>query len=226
MSDITQAIELIEAIKQDYSSPIRIGTVYSISDTTAQVTIDGINVPALVFTSCSVGDRVAMINQDSRFYILGVLGGANRAGIIYPFGGTVVPDGFLACDGSSYLRSDYPKLFGVIGTSYGSVDSSHFNVPDLRGSFALGAGEDYGVGDTGGEKTHTLTEAEMPRHKHNYSGHSFTNLDERGSGSSNLNESNGAYYPGHWFTIDYAGGSQAHNNMPPYAVVKYIISTR
>lgn len=55
-------------------------------------------------------------------------------GTMLRFGGVGTPaGGFLLCDGSSYLRTDYPALFAVIGTKYGSIDASHFNVPDNGG---------------------------------------------------------------------------------------------
>jgi microcystin-dependent protein len=40
---------------------------------------------------------------------------------------------WLKCDGTSYLRSEYPDLFNAIGSSFGSADGTHFNVPDLCG---------------------------------------------------------------------------------------------
>jgi microcystin-dependent protein len=48
------------------------------------------------------------------------------------FAGSAVPPGYLYCDGASYLRADYPGLFAVIGTAFGAVDATHFNVPDYR----------------------------------------------------------------------------------------------
>lgn len=42
------------------------------------------------------------------------------------------------CDGSSVLRASYSGLFTAIGTAWGSVDGTHFNVPDLRGVFLRG----------------------------------------------------------------------------------------
>jgi len=59
-------------------------------------------------------------------------------GSILPFAGSSSPSGFLFCDGSSYLRATYPTLFSVIGTTWGSLDGTHFNVPDLRGQFLRG----------------------------------------------------------------------------------------
>ena len=59
-------------------------------------------------------------------------------GQVVPFAMSTAPEGWLLCDGASYLRADYDELFAVIGTSYGSVDATHFNVPDLRGIFVRG----------------------------------------------------------------------------------------
>lgn len=60
------------------------------------------------------------------------------AGEIKHYTGSSLPDGFLWCDGSSLLRASYPKLFSVIGTSFGSKDSLSFNLPDFRGQFLRG----------------------------------------------------------------------------------------
>ena len=56
------------------------------------------------------------------------------------------PDGWLLCDGSTYLISNYSGLFSVIQhafDSYGEEDLS-FNVPDYRGAFLRGAGTNGG----------------------------------------------------------------------------------
>lgn len=45
------------------------------------------------------------------------------------------PDGWLEEDGSSLVRATYANLFAVIGTMYGTADSTHFNLPDARGRF-------------------------------------------------------------------------------------------
>jgi hypothetical protein len=60
------------------------------------------------------------------------------SGSIISYGGTSSPSGFLICDGTSYLRSNYPTLFAIIGTAFGAADSTHFNVPDFRGQFLRG----------------------------------------------------------------------------------------
>jgi microcystin-dependent protein len=58
------------------------------------------------------------------------------------------PFGCLTCDGSSQLRSAFPLLFAKIGTSCGTADSLHFNLPDHRGMFLRGA-DPTNVNDTG-----------------------------------------------------------------------------
>ena len=52
-------------------------------------------------------------------------------GSIHIYGGAGVPEGYLECDGASLLRSAYPALFAVIGTTFGNVDGTHFNLPIL-----------------------------------------------------------------------------------------------
>ncbi|MDD5089959.1 MAG: phage tail protein [Candidatus Wallbacteria bacterium] len=66
-------------------------------------------------------------------------------GTILPYGGTTAPNGYLLCNGASFLRTAYSDLFTAIGTAYGAVDGTHFNVPDLRGRFIRGT--DNGAGN-------------------------------------------------------------------------------
>jgi len=77
-------------------------------------------------------------------------------GVLLPWSGRYedIPVNWLPCDGASLLRSEYPELFNVIGTKFGTADGEHFNVPDLRGLFLRGhdnsAGND---GDSGSRTT-------------------------------------------------------------------------
>jgi microcystin-dependent protein len=61
-------------------------------------------------------------------------------GTVQQFGGATAPSGWLFCNGASLLRTDYAELFTAVGTTYGSADGTHFNVPDCRGVFVKGAG--------------------------------------------------------------------------------------
>lgn len=68
--------------------------------------------------------------------------GVPKGGVIMWSGAIVdIPAGWALCDGNN-------------GT------------PNLRDRFIVGAGSEYAVGATGGEKMHTLIESEMPSHSH------------------------------------------------------------
>jgi microcystin-dependent protein len=97
-------------------------------------------------------------------------------GNIIAFTGLSVPSGYLVCDGSAVGREEYPELFAVIGTTYGSGDGlTTFNIPNLSGKVALGVSQNYIAGSTGGEETHILLDTETPSHLHNIPQHTHAN---------------------------------------------------
>lgn len=60
-------------------------------------------------------------------------------GSIFPFAGTIIPLGYLLCDGALVSRVEYPTLYQTLGTTYGaSAGGEYFRLPDLRGRFPLG----------------------------------------------------------------------------------------
>lgn len=72
--------------------------------------------------------------------------GPTPAGGMIMWPGSVVPSGWLECDGSSLLRAGtYANIFAAIGTAWGSVDGTHFNLPDMRG--VVPRGWNHGAGD-------------------------------------------------------------------------------
>lgn len=145
-------------------------------------------------------------------------------GAMLPFGGSTAPQGWLLCDGRAVSRDDYAALYNAIGESWGAGGDGTgplFNLPDMRGRAAIGAGQGTGlttrtVGQTLGEETHRLTVAEMPAHNHN-----LTTVPDSDLGAG--------YSGGNWFgdptarTTSNTGGDQPHNVMQPSAVVNYII---
>lgn len=153
-------------------------------------------------------------------------GGGGASGDTFPIGaiseyaGATAPTNWLICDGSAISRTTYADLFNVIGTRYGTGDgSTTFNLPDLRGRVPVGLNSndtDFNtLGNTGGEKTHTLTVQEMPSHRHSIA------VTEEGGTS-------GWAMHGNWnddgtTNTEYTGGGQAHNNLQPYIVQNYII---
>lgn len=146
-------------------------------------------------------------------------------GTIAPYGGSNDPAYWLICDGRAISRTAYSELFSVIGTTYGTGDgSTTFNIPDLRGNIAIGASEDYELGDSGGEETHTLTVNEMPSHTHKTQGIAY----QTQSYSTNplnyvLADLDNSYRTEFMMP---AGGGQAHNNMQPYVVTNYIVKAK
>ena len=61
-------------------------------------------------------------------------------GIVRAFSGSIIPDGWLLCDGSAVSRTEYVDLFNVIGVTYGAGDEeTTFNLPDLTNRFIEGS---------------------------------------------------------------------------------------
>ena len=156
-------------------------------------------------------------------------------GSILPFAGSMNPSGWVICDGRSLQRTQYPLLYQMIGVTYGAPNSSQFNVPDLRGRFIYGKGSgglSQTLGGRGGAETHTITEEEMPSHWHRFPGESYTmtwakntidvisdaTMRVGGQDGTKLGTQQAANYG-----TSPVGGGRAHNNMPPYIVLNYII---
>lgn len=63
-------------------------------------------------------------------------------GTILPYAGATPPTGYLLCDGSEVLKSQYADLYTVIGDAYKPTSSllglNTFGLPDLRSRFPLG----------------------------------------------------------------------------------------
>jgi len=85
---------------------------------------------------------MAVIIRKGQYYGTGDITMYSTApiGTIMAFAGSTVPDTYLLCDGTSYEISKYPELYTAIGTTYGQVDDTHFNVPDLRETVLVGVG--------------------------------------------------------------------------------------
>lgn len=107
--------------------------------------------------------------------------------------------------------------------------------PDLRGRFILGESTTHKMGTSGGEETHTLSVDEMPSHMHvspwgeRLSADKNTDYGWKEMGFS-LGDSNAKYPGANAKDMDNplvntraTGGSKAHNNMPPYYVLTYIM---
>jgi len=154
-------------------------------------------------------------------------------GALLIWSSNTAPGGYLLCDGSAISRTTYADLFATIGTTYGSGNgSSTFNLPNLKGKFPVGRDSSQTefdtLAETGGEKTHTLTESEIPAHSHTLKAYS----DGDGGYSTPTSHilaviSNGwapaADADSSTAPSNTTGGGAAHNNLQPYIVLNYII---
>jgi len=158
----------------------------------------------------------------------GAGGSSAYAGEIKALAGATIPAGWLVCDGSAINRIDFSALFAAIGSTWGAGDgSTTFNIPDLRGRTAIGAGKSV----TGGSVTASdVTNAKVTEHKlGSYDGSeivSFTKAtlsctknvgwswNDKNALSSCKLTNGGA-----------VTSTSTRNNMSPYAAVMYIIKT-
>lgn len=142
-------------------------------------------------------------------------------GTLQPFLGATTPQGYLFCEGQLLDKSKYPELYSICGDLFGESTTTQFYLPDLRGRVIAGYDENdtsfNTIGKLLGEKSHTLTVNEMPSHSHTgtsgdwgYASGSYgvmTNKAGSGSGVS----------------TNATGGGQAHNNIQPTLVLKWIV---
>jgi microcystin-dependent protein len=134
----------------------------------------------------------------------------------------------LELTGQAVSRTIYSGLFALLGTSYGAGDgTTTFNIPDYRGRTLVGhdaSQTEFDVlGETGGAKTHTMTVAEMPVHRHNLQRPPWKTA-ERTAGNQFWGPAGGPYIQ-HTDSgsVQFSGGDEPHNNLQPYTVVKWII---
>lgn len=161
-------------------------------------------------------------NFDIKAYIdekLGSMEGSSiPRGLIAMWNGTQVPNGWALCNGQI-------------------VDD--LQTPDLSGKFVVGwqsGNEDYNlIGNTGGQEKVTLATQEIPSHVHNFADAYFIEAHSDLVGANgtqwignNLSGSNKTDRDNSYVCLwDHdtraTGGSQPHENRPPYYVLAYII---
>ena len=141
-------------------------------------------------------------------------------GVISMWSGSVdtVPDGWAVCDGSNGT----PDLTGrfVVGAG-SSVNSAKAN----------DGGQAYAKGATGGAREVKLTLEQMPKHYHEYFGddqldtHATRVRDQGGYDADSERSGSSA-----WFKTTETGGNSsgtaAHENLPPYYALFYIMKVK
>lgn len=161
-------------------------------------------------------------------------------GEIRAVGYTFAPYGWALCDGQIVPISQYSALYSLLGTTYGGDGRSNFALPDLRGKCPLQSGQGPGLsfialGQPGGVAGVTLQTQEMAAHPH---GIGVVNAE--GTTKTPANTALAEAREGRVGSLQYGtvanqvpmnarmltmtGGSQAHNNLPPYLVVNFVIA--
>ena len=150
------------------------------------------------------------ITTDAEFVGYGTI----PIGGIIMWSGTSAPDGWALCNGQVANGYTTPDLRGqfIVGYDPSNPDYSPPGNLSLKGNT---------VGKTGGEEKHLLTIAEMPRHTHGMfdqsigGGSDWRVLRENARGE-NYDETYDLKTQGE-------GGSQAHENRPPYYALAFIM---
>jgi microcystin-dependent protein len=85
-------------------------------------------------------------------------------GSIIMWASSVLPNGWLLCDGTSYSSTYYSALYSVIGSVFGSY------LPNLNNRYPLGnssiSNSQYAISQTGGSSQVTLQYTNLPSHTH------------------------------------------------------------
>lgn len=172
-----------------------------VSDAIAQLAFEG--------NWFEVGDSVADVIIESiealdSWYLSNML-----IGQVSTFLGSL-PDFWLALDGGTFDRVDYPELWTTLDSQF--KDSTTFTLPDLSDLFLAVAGSGiYALGDTDGANAHTLTTDEIPSHTHTYLP-PVVDIDLEAPGVPDI----AAARIGAPTSTGATGGGSEHENRPPF----------
>lgn len=150
------------------------------------------------------------------------------------FAGNFAPRGWAFCNGQLLPVSQNTALFSLIGTTYGGDGRTTTALPNMEGRAPMHPGRGPGLtsrrlGQRGGVEQVTLTEAQMPNHRHTV----FAEENDgrvlspngaffaTGEQMYHTSGTNGAMADG---ILPDTGGSQAHNNLQPYLTMNFIIA--
>ena len=150
--------------------------------------------------------------------------------------GNFAPRGYASCNGQLLPIAQNTALFSLIGTTYGGDGRTTTGLPNLQGRVPMHPGHGPGLtsrrlGEKGGTETVTLTENQMPAHKHVMKATASPG-EAPGPDGNAFGRSVGAsiygpatnLVPLEGNILPNTGGSQAHNNNQPVLVLRFIIA--
>jgi microcystin-dependent protein len=159
-------------------------------------------------------------------------------GEIYLSGINFAPRGYALCSGQILSIAQNTALFSLLGTTFGGNGQTNFALPDLRGRVPVGAGQGPGLsnktlGEVAGEEAVTLIATQMPAHSHalnavtdagDVSAPTNAFLANTGALDKEYKSTPGTSTSMNPAAIGVSGGSQPHDNMPPYLVLNMYIA--
>ncbi len=156
------------------------------------------------------------------------------------FAGNFAPRSWAFCNGQLLPIAQNTALFSLIGTTYGGDGRTTTALPNMQGRAPMHPGRGPGLtsrrlGQRGGTETETLTEAQMPQHRHTLRAANvpFGQLQapnnqrtyaRSGGGSAFQSDSTSNLVSLASQALPNAGGSQAHNNLQPFLTLNFIIA--
>jgi len=139
------------------------------------------------------------------------------------------PKGWAFCNGQLLPINQNQALFSLLGTTYGGDGRTTFALPNLQGRMPVHFGQGLVLGETGGEASVTLTTAQLPAHTHLAQGVSTKAAAPSPAGNAWATSTSNPYSNASNTTMESSnvtsqGGGQAHNNMPPYLALNFVIA--
>lgn len=159
-------------------------------------------------------------------------------GEIRMFAGNYAPKNWAVCSGQELPINQFPKLFKLIGYTYGGTPNISFCLPNLRGKVPIHHGKgkglsNYTLGQHCGSEYVTLEPDELPKHSHSFKVSNMKkNLSENpenkivSNTDFNLYSDKATNLVELWEdSITPSGESSifSHYNMQPYLCITFII---
>ena len=139
------------------------------------------------------------------------------------------PKGWAFCNGQTLPINQNQALFSLLGTTFGGDGRVNFRLPNLQGRVPIHVGAGHTLGEAAGSSAVTVNQAQMPQHMHTLQVTNTNGTVDNPAGnvfgaSNNTYTAPAALTTLEPETVTNVGGSQPHNNMQPYLVLKYCIA--